>query len=112
MLKRLVPIGPIVAMDCELSDRGEYSVGESPFGDPEDPKPIFVNPQLNRFRCAACEESGDVIAYVRRRHGLSFVDAVRYLADLVGYKLEGGKPKRRITPPSHPELNFDWGDAA
>lgn len=113
-LKRKAALLPIVRLDTDLSNRGEYCVGDSPFSPLDgEPEPIFVNPTLNRYKCEACGESGDVIAYVRRRHGLSFAQAVRWLAELVGYELEARAPsRRRAIPPPHPELRFDWGDAA
>ena len=51
-------------------------------------KPSFqVYPKTNSFYCFGCGKGGDVIAFIMMTKGVSFVEAVRILADQKGIKL-------------------------
>ena len=48
---------------------------------------FHVMPDTGLFKCFSCGEGGDVFAYVMKREGLEFPDAIRYLADRAGIEL-------------------------
>lgn len=109
-LKKKVNLECIVSADIELQDRGDYSVGPSPFSDPNSEDPIFINKELNRFSCPASGCSGDVIEFVMRFHSLSFMEALKHLACIGGFELTYVEPTNsRFEPPAHPELEFRDG---
>ena len=47
-----------------------------------------INEAKGFYHCFGCGESGDAIKFVERMEGLSFVDAVRKLAERAGVKIE------------------------
>ena len=47
-----------------------------------------ISPEKGFYHCFGCGESGDAIKFVEKMEGLSFVDAVRKLADRCGVKIE------------------------
>ncbi|MEK8228617.1 CHC2 zinc finger domain-containing protein [Oerskovia sp. M15] len=50
-------------------------------------------PQVGRWHCFGCNEGGDVISFIQKIDGMTFTEAVEYLADRVGIQLryeEGG----------------------
>ena len=50
---------------------------------------FFINTITNRWRCfGACDEGGDAIAFVMKKNGMSFLQAVRYLAKRCGVTIE------------------------
>jgi DNA primase len=62
-----------------LEKRGADHVGRCPFHDDKTPS-LVVTPAKNLWRCfGACDTGGDVIAWVRKREGVSFRHAVELL---------------------------------
>ncbi|QAY63001.1 DNA primase [Xylanimonas allomyrinae] len=99
-------IEEIVSAHVTLKPAGVGSLkGLCPFHDERSPS-FHVRPGVGRYHCFGCGESGDVIAYVQKTDGLSFTEAVEYLADRVGVQLRyedargGGAsgPARREEP--------------
>ena len=46
-----------------------------------------VNPQRQSFKCFGCGEGGDVFKFLMKHDGMSFYDAVRYLAEKCGVEI-------------------------
>ncbi len=56
--------------------------GLCPFHDDRNPNTFFVNVDTGAFKCFSCGSSGgDIINFMQLRHGLSFPEALRKLAD-------------------------------
>ena len=73
------PIDVAVASSgVELSRRGQGFMGCCPFHD-DSTASLSVGGVADRFHCFGCGAGGDVIEYVHRFTGLSFVDAVQAL---------------------------------
>jgi DNA primase len=78
-LRRAHPIEAVVAASgVELSRRGQGFMGCCPFHD-DSTASLSVGGVPDRFHCFGCDAGGDVIEYVARFTGLSFVDAARAL---------------------------------
>jgi DNA primase len=78
-LKRQHPIaGVITATGVSLRRSGTRQVGRCPFHDDSHPS-FVVYPDTESFYCFGCRTGGDVITFLRRREGLSFLDAVARL---------------------------------
>jgi DNA primase len=78
-LRRAHPIETVVAASgVELSRRGHGFMGCCPFHD-DSTASLSVGGVPDRFHCFGCDAGGDVIEYVARFTGLSFVDAARAL---------------------------------
>jgi len=73
------PIEKVVAASgVELTRRGQGLMGCCPFHD-DSTASLSVGGVAGRFHCFGCGVGGDVIEYVHRFTGLSFVDAVQAL---------------------------------
>lgn len=49
---------------------------------------FHINLEHNYYKCFGCGESGDVLTFVQKYEGLTFIDALKKLADRAGVKLE------------------------
>ena len=89
-------IEEIVGAHVTLRQAGVGSMkGLCPFHDERTPS-FHVRPQLGLWHCFGCDEGGDVISFVQRIDGLTFTEAVEYLAGRTGVQLryEDGGPTR------------------
>jgi len=78
-LRAAHPIEQVIAASgVELHARGQGYMGCCPFHGDTTPS-LSVGGVPERFKCFGCGAAGDVIEFVRRLHGLSFVDAVHAL---------------------------------
>lgn len=95
------PIDEIVGAHVTLKSAGVGSLkGLCPFHDERSPS-FHVRPQVGRWHCFGCGEGGDAISFVQKIDGLSFTEAVEYLADKTGIQLryeDGGGPRRQGEP--------------
>ena len=57
-----------------------------PFHDEKTPS-FFVVPAKGFYKCFGCGESGDVFAFLMKRLGLSFVDAIKHVAPSAGVEI-------------------------
>jgi DNA primase len=48
----------------------------------------MVSPELQIFKCFGCGEAGDVFAFLEKYEGMEFGEALKFLADRAGIKLE------------------------
>ena len=48
-----------------------------------------INTSRGFYHCFGCGESGDAIKFVQKQEGLTFVEAVKKLAERCGVKIEG-----------------------
>jgi DNA primase len=78
-IRRAHPIETVVAASgVELTRRGHGFMGCCPFHE-DSTASLSVGGVPDRFHCFGCDDGGDVIDYVTRFTGLSFVDAVQAL---------------------------------
>ena len=70
-----------------LKNAGSTLKACCPFHNEKTPS-FHVNVSRGFYHCFGCGESGDAIKFVQRMDGLSFVEAVRKLAERVGVKIE------------------------
>ncbi|WP_084126818.1 DNA primase [Demequina sp. NBRC 110054] len=99
-VRERAPIEDIVSQHVTLKPAGVGSLkGLCPFHDERSPS-FHVRPQAGRWHCFGCGEGGDVIEFVMRMDGLTFVDAVEYLAERAGVTLryeQGAGPRKEGT---------------
>ena len=81
------PIDEVVGEYLQLRSAGGGSLkGLCPFHDEKTPS-FNVTPARGLFYCFSCAEGGDVIKFVQKIDGLSFVEAVERLAGRAGLEL-------------------------
>jgi len=86
-------IDDVVGQYVTLRNAGGGSQkGLCPFHDEKTPS-FNVSPARQTFHCFGCGEGGDVISFLQKIDGLTFVESVERLADKFGVELkreEGG----------------------
>jgi DNA primase len=81
------PIDEVVGEYLQLRNAGGGSLkGLCPFHDEKTPS-FNVTPARGLFYCFSCAEGGDVIKFVQKIDGLSFIEAVERLAGRAGLEL-------------------------
>src|SRR5262245_15542037 len=69
----------LIGEQVSLKRVGQRFVGLCPFHDEKTPS-FNVNPDMNRYYCFGCQESGDAIQFVIETEHLDFPTAVERLA--------------------------------
>jgi DNA primase len=86
-VREKAPIDDVISSYVTLRNAGGGSQkGLCPFHDEKSPS-FHVTPARQFFHCFGCQEGGDVIAFLMKIDGLSFVEAVERLADKYGVQL-------------------------
>jgi DNA primase len=86
-VKERTDIVALIGENVRLRKRGRSHVGLCPFHHEKTPS-FHVNAERGFFHCFGCGESGSAIDYLMKLEGLSFVEAVRNLADRAGIQAE------------------------
>ena len=107
LVKERADIAEVVGEVVTLRPAGGGNFkGLCPFHDEKSPS-FHVTPSRNFFHCFGCGEGGDVINFLMKIDGLSFVEAVERLADKYGVQLrreEGDVREDRPKGPSRQRL--------
>ena len=83
----------VISDYVSLKKTGINHRGLCPFHSEKTPS-FFVNESRRTFYCFGCSEHGDVFAFLMKRENMSFMEAVRHLAQRCGISL----PERRLSP--------------
>lgn len=79
-------IESVVSGYVALKRRGRNLVGLCPFHGEKTPS-FTLYPETASFYCFGCSAGGDVITFIKRIENLSYMDAVRFLADRAGMRM-------------------------
>jgi DNA primase len=85
-IKARTNIVDIVGSYVTLKKAGTNYKGLCPFHNEKTPS-FMVNPERQIYKCFGCSEGGDVLEFVQKQENLTFPEALRLLADKVGYQL-------------------------
>ncbi len=97
-VKSRVDIVDVIGEFVELKRRGITHVGSCPFH--TETKPSFnVNSERQFYHCFGCNKGGDAFGFLMDITGMSFMEALKQLADRVGLKM----PEKHIVDPSRRE---------
>ncbi len=86
-VKSRTDIVSIIGERIELKKAGRNYKANCPFHGEKTPS-FMVSPQLQIFKCFGCGEAGDVFAFLEKYEGMEFGEALRYLAERAGIKLQ------------------------
>lgn len=70
-----------------LKKSGKNFVGLCPFHEEKTPS-FSVSPEKQLFYCFGCKEGGNIFSFLQKKENLSFVEAVKTLADSLNIKIE------------------------
>ena len=74
-----VSLSDLLGSDVALEGRGNRHKGLCPFH--QEKTPSFTIYDDRTYHCFGCKEHGDAISWVREKQGLSFMEALRFLAE-------------------------------
>lgn len=94
-----VRLSDIITEKVALTARSGSMVGLCPFHSEKSPS-FYVHDSQNYYHCFGCGESGDGIKFVMETQGMSFPDAVEYLASRFGIALSRSATRQK-TDTSH-----------
>ena len=86
-VRRQTGLASLIGETVKLVRRGRSFVGLCPFHKEKTPS-FHVNEERGFYHCFGCSASGDVFKFVSETEGLSFVEAVRRLAERAGIEVE------------------------
>lgn len=109
-VKNRTDIVSIIGERIELKKAGRNYKAICPFHGEKTPS-FMVSPELQIFKCFGCSEGGDVFAFLEKYEGMEFSEALKYLADRAGIKLQkfaGGQTseKERLTDLNREALRY------
>ena len=91
----------IIGEQVKLRRVGSSFRGPCPFHQGKNPN-FAVNPRTGFYHCFKCNESGDVFTFVRKRMGLDFVDAVKFVGARSGIDVRDVSVRREGPDPREP----------
>ncbi len=86
-IKEKIDIVGLISSYVSLTKAGRHYKGLCPFHGEKTPS-FIVSPELQIFKCFGCGESGDVFSFLEKYEGMEFYEALRFLAEKSGVKLE------------------------
>ena len=81
----------VVSDFVQLKAAGSNMKGLCPFHDDSNPS-LMVSPAKNICKCFVCGEGGSSVTFVMAHEGMTFPEAIRYLAKKYGIKIEEKEP--------------------
>lgn len=77
----------VIGSRISLQRSGSQFRGLCPFHSEKSPS-FFVSETMQRYKCFGCGESGDVLEFLQKYEGMSFYEALSYLADQAGIEIQ------------------------
>jgi DNA primase len=103
-IKSRIDIVDLVGETVKLRRTGKNYSGLCPFHNEKTPS-FIVSPDRQTWRCfGQCNEGGDVFKFVMKKEGWDFKEALGFLADRAGVKLESFKPEKPEEKETHERL--------
>jgi DNA primase len=112
-IKSRIDIVDLVSESVKLRRSGKSYTGFCPFHTNTKTPAFAVFPESGTWRCfGQCNEGGDIFKYVMKKEGWDFTEALRYLADRAGVKLEAQTPERQAAEEQYERLHTLLEEAA
>src|SRR6056297_1463315 len=86
-IEQRVNIVDVVSQYVRLKKKGKNYFGLCPFHSEKTPS-FSVSPEKNIYHCFGCGKGGNAINFIMEHEKLSFIDAVKQLANQYGIKLD------------------------
>lgn len=77
----------LIGEQLALTPRGREFIGLCPFHDDTHPS-LYVSPIKQIYKCFSCGAGGDAFSFVMHYHKMTFPEALQYLAERAGIKLQ------------------------
>ncbi|GAB4026571.1 MAG: DNA primase [Candidatus Microgenomates bacterium] len=90
-IKSKVDIVEIIGSRVTLKKAGRHFKGLCPFHSEKSPS-FIVSPERQSYKCFGCQEGGDVLSFLQKYEGYSFLEALESMAARVGVTLQSYRP--------------------
>lgn len=100
-VRQAADIVEIVSEFVPLKRSGGTWRGPCPFHQGKNPN-FSVSPSLGSYHCFVCHESGDVFTFVRKRLGLDWPSAVKFIGEKVGIEVIDAPRRAQAPDPNAP----------
>lgn len=90
-VKSKVDIVEIIGTRVNLKKAGRHFKGLCPFHSEKSPS-FIVSPERQSYKCFGCQEGGDVLTFLQKYEGYSFLEALESMAAKVGVTLQSYRP--------------------
>jgi len=90
-IKEAIDIIELIGERVELKRSGRNWRGLCPFHGEKSPS-FFVSEEMQRYKCFGCGETGDVYNFLEKYEGMTFNEALQYLAERAGVALKEYQP--------------------
>ncbi len=90
-IKEAIDITELIGERIELKRSGRNWRGLCPFHSEKSPS-FFVSEEMQRYKCFGCGETGDAYNFLEKYEGMTFNEALQYLAQRAGIALKEYQP--------------------
>ena len=97
-IRRKADIVQIISSYINVIKKGNSYVAICPFHADSNPS-LHISPEKQIYKCFACGAGGNVFTFVEKYEKCSFMDAIKKVADMIGYhqiKLKESWTKRLL----------------
>ena len=95
LIRKEADIVDVIGSYINLVPKGKNYFGVCPFHNDHSPS-LSVSPDKQIYRCFTCLASGNVFTFVQNYENISFVEAVKKVADKIGHHLDVDTKQTRI----------------
>ena len=94
-IKAKADIVEIISERISVKKAGKHFKALCPFHGEKSPS-FMISPELQIYKCFGCSEGGDVITFLEKFEGMDFNEALSYLSEKTGIKLDSANfgPKK------------------
>ena len=86
IIRKQADIVEVISSYINLVPQGKNYFGVCPFHNDHSPS-LSVSPEKQIYKCFTCLASGNVFTFVENYENVSFIEAVKKVADKIGYNL-------------------------
>ena len=96
-IRKQADIVQIISSYIEVKKKGNQYVAVCPFHADKNPS-LNISKQLQIYKCFSCQAGGNVFTFVQEYERISFIDAVKKVASMIGYSSkELEEPTRQVS---------------